>query len=76
MEAPTPTFCKDLMSKNLKKCNFSKACEKISIVKPKGKYSCSNLNSNKFIVRNQGEKSKKKRINFLIIKGLILKILN
>ena len=56
MEAPTPTFCQDLMSKNLKKkCNFSKACKRMA------KNSYSNLNLNKLDDKNQKEKSKIKK---------------
>ena len=41
MEDATPTFCKGFPSKKAK-CNFSKACEKMTGMKPKGKFSCSN----------------------------------
>ena len=40
MEAQTPTFCKDLLSKKLRSGNFTDACGR-----PKGKLSCSNLNA-------------------------------
>ena len=42
MEDATPTFCKEFLSKK-PKINFSKACEKMVIRRPKGKYSCSNV---------------------------------
>ena len=55
MEDATPTFCKEFHSKK-PKCNFSKACEKMVVVKPKGKYSCSNVK--KF---SEKEKTKNKK---------------
>ena len=41
MEDQTPTFCKDFFQKRKENTNFSNACGKV--IKPKGKYSCSNL---------------------------------
>ena len=40
MDAPTPKFCKDLLSKKLESGNFTDAWGR-----PKGKLSCSNLNN-------------------------------
>ena len=55
MEDATPTFCKELLSKKIK-CNFSNACEKTTMTKPRGKYSCSNVKKH-----NVKEKSKFKK---------------
>jgi hypothetical protein len=59
MEDVTPTFCKDhLPTKEKDSYNFSIACEGI---KPKGKYSCSNVNLKvKSVHKHKKEKSKNK----------------
>ena len=61
MEDVTPTFCKDhLPSKEKDSYNFSIACEGVSKTKPKGKYSCSNVN---FKVKSVHKNKKKKSMN-------------
>ena len=56
MDAPTPTFCKDLLAKKLRSNNFSDACGKH--FKPKSKYSCSNF---KHLDNGKNTKSKFKK---------------
>ena len=60
MEDITPTFCKDhLVSAEKDSINFSVACEGLKNPKPKGKYSCSNVNIKyKSLHKNKKEKSK------------------
>ena len=62
MEDVTPTFCKDhLPTKEKDSYNFSIACEGIAKTKPKGKYSCSNVNLKvKSVNKYKKEKSKNK----------------
>ena len=56
MEASTPKFCKDLLSKKLRNNNFSDACGKH--IKPKAKFSCSNF---KHLDNGKNGKSKCKK---------------
>ena len=61
MEDVTPTFCKDhLPSTEKDSYNFSVACEGMVKTKPKGKYSCSNVN---FKLKSLQKHKKKKSIN-------------
>ena len=60
MEDITPTFCKDhLVTSEKDSITFSVACEGLKNSKPKGKYSCSNVNfKSKSLHRNKKDKSK------------------
>lgn len=60
MDAPTPTFCKDLLSKKLKSGNFTDACGR-----PKGKLSCSNLNNLDNKLKEKKSRFKKDTSNHL-----------
>ena len=61
MEAPTPTFGKNFSSKRKKHSNFSKTCEKLGKIKPKGKKSCMNLNKLDNNLKKEKSKLKKEK---------------